>query len=77
METESKKETERIVRSDIWYEMFLNGEIWELQIVGNQLLGRKTYFDLSSFDDDCVVEGVSSLEEKAKLMGLKPAMVVD
>jgi len=68
---------ERIVRSDIWYEM-LNGEIWELQIVGNQLLGRKTYFDLSSFSEDgCVDEGVSSFEEKAKLMGLKPAMVVD
>jgi len=69
---------ERIVRSDIWYEKFLNGEIWELQIVGNQLLGRKTYFDSSDFvEDGCVDEGVSFFEEKAKLMGLKPAMVVD
>jgi len=61
-----------------WFEVFSSGDVWELKKSGNRLLGRKTYDDPSYFDVDEVFDyGIPDFEEKARIMGLKPVIVVE
>jgi len=61
---------------EIWFEVFKNGEVWELQKLDNLLKGRKMSNDITEIPDGMSIEvvdnGVSDFETKAKVLGLKP-----
>jgi len=74
MEKTEKEEIE----SDKWFEVFSSGDVWELQKTGCYLFGRRTYDDPSNFDEyELIDNGISDFEEKARIMSLKPFIVVD
>jgi len=69
---ESEKE-----RNKKWFEVFSGGDVWALVKVGIMLIGRCTHDDVSDYAEGEVVDnGVSDLEEKARIMGLIPVQEI-
>jgi hypothetical protein len=64
---------------EIWFEVFKNGEVWELHKLDNLLEGRKMCNDITEIPDGISIElvdnGVSDFNEKADLLGLVPVIV--
>lgn len=55
-----------------WLEVFEDGDVWELEEEDGKLLGYHTGNDASDYDSDELVDnGISSPQEKAKMMHLK------
>lgn len=54
-----------------WIEIFSQGDIWELEKVGNKLLGFRTENDADAYKEDELCDnGISTVEQRAKDMGL-------
>ena len=54
-----------------WIEIFSDGSIWELEKVGNRLVGIRQENDADAYEEDELCDnGISTPENRAKVMGL-------
>jgi len=61
-----------------WIEVFSSGDVWELKEEDGKLFGFKTENDASDYgEDELANNGVSTFEERARMMGLEAVRVSD
>jgi len=62
---------------DYWREVFSQGDVYELHIEGENLIGEYVDdYDKETFKGEEVADnGISTFEERARIMGLKPVEV--
>ncbi len=54
-----------------WIEIFSQGDIWELEVIGNELRAYETGNDHSDYEESKLSDnGISTVEERAQIMGL-------
>ena len=55
-----------------WIEVFSNGDVWELEKIEQKLVAKRTNNDPQDYTEDELTDnGISTLTERARLMGLE------
>ena len=64
------------IAQEKWIEIFSQGDIWELRVIGNELRAFLTGNDHSDYEiEELVDNGISTVNERAKSMGLKLVVI--
>jgi hypothetical protein len=59
-------------KNEKWVEVFSQGDVWELTAKEGELLGYLTTNDASDYEaDELADNGISTVYERARAMGLK------